>query len=365
MKFYKYITLFAAVALFGSCSSDVDTPQISNPDSFIAPVINNCGNIIVNADNSKDETVTFTWKAADFGQPVQILYSLYFKMGDKNAFVGTSSTTSYSISKGDLNGVAINGLGITANTTGTLSAYVTAKIAGTDSYDPISSNFTSDFTVTTYAAPLTWLYLCGEFNNWTIGKAPIFYETSGGTKVYQCMVDFTTTNDTPTDVNRSYFKVTKEQNWAGANWGYNALTPSWSCPEQGDSNLSLAVAEGVIQQVTVNTTVMTIDKKAIGNKLGLMGSFNDWAGDVAFKYNPEESAWLTEPITIKDNGELKVRVDGSWSINWGTAGTMSTAISGGYELKAGADNIKVAKGGTYIVKLHANRTPYVLELIAQ
>lgn len=59
--------------------------------------------------------------------------------GENSALLGTSSTTSYAISKGDLNGVVINSLGVAANETATVSAYVTAKMYGTDNYEPIAS----------------------------------------------------------------------------------------------------------------------------------------------------------------------------------------------------------------------------------
>ena len=70
MRLFKNIMLFAAVAtaLFTSCETDVDTPQISTPESFVAPVIGQCSDVIVNADNSANENVIFTWTAADFGR---------------------------------------------------------------------------------------------------------------------------------------------------------------------------------------------------------------------------------------------------------------------------------------------------------
>ena len=126
MKLFRNILLFAAAATFVSCETDIDTPQISSADKFIAPVIGQCSDVIVNADNSKEETVIFTWTAADFGLPVQILYTVYLTDGTTDAVLGTSNTTSYSISKSDFNGVVINGLGIQANETATISAYVTA-----------------------------------------------------------------------------------------------------------------------------------------------------------------------------------------------------------------------------------------------
>lgn len=360
MKILKNIMLFAAVMAFTSCETDVDTPQISNPEKFVAPVLSQCSDVVINADNSKDETVVFSWTAADFGLPVQVLYSVYLSAGGTSSLLGTSASTSLAVSKGDLNGVVINGLGVAANETAAVSAYVTAKISGTDNYEELRSASSNSFNVSTYAAALKWLYLCGEFNSWTIDAAPIFWETSGGSNIYECMVDFAMEG-----AERSYFKVTAEQNWSGANWGYNYLTPSWSCPEQADSNLSLPLSEGNIVQISVNTSVMTIDKKAVGSELGLIGSFNDWSGDVFFAYSPTESAWLTEPVELAADAEIKIRVDGKWDTNWGASGAMSATVNGGYELSAGGGNIKVPAAGTYVAKLHANRTPYVLELVAQ
>lgn len=75
-----------AVVLFAACETDIDTPQVNSSDKYIAPVIGQCSDIIVNADNSKDETVVFSWKAADFGLPVQVLYTVYLTKGDKSAW---------------------------------------------------------------------------------------------------------------------------------------------------------------------------------------------------------------------------------------------------------------------------------------
>ena len=365
MKLLKYITLFAVTALMAvSCKNDVEVRLINSPENFVAPVISSCSNVIVNADNSAAESVIFAWKPADFGLPLQILYSVYLEKDNVSALMGTSYSTSFSISKGDLNGVVINGLGTAANETATVKAYVTAQIYGADEYAPISSERSNSFTVSTFMAALKWYHLCGEFNSWTIAEAPLFWETAGGTNQYSCMVDFTIAGGNG-DATHSYFKVTAEQNWSADNWGYNHLTPSWDCPEQNDGNLSVPLDEGNIFQITVNTSVMTIDKRNIGKYLGVIGSFNSWDGDAPLNYNSLESAWMTEPLELAAGDEVKIRVDGGWTLNWGTDGTMSSIIAGGYEAVAGGDNVKVAEAGTYIVKLHANRTPFVIELVKQ
>lgn len=374
--------LFAVATLLASCETDVDTPQIYKSDKFVAPVMGQCNDVIVNSDNSDAENVVFTWKEADFGQPVQILYSVYVASGETSALVGTSNSTSLAVAKGDLNGAVINGLGVAANTTADVTAFVTAKMANTDDYEVIESEMSNSFKVTTYALPLKWLYLCGEFCwyindagdvvNWDIDHAPIFYETAGGSNTYTCMVDMTKKakkDDANFDKEYSFFKVTAGQNWASGDWGYSKMKPSWTCKENNDSNFSLPFSEGNIFELTVNTTVLTIDRNAIGKSLGLVGSFNNWGNDgdpdVTFVYDYKSSAWITEAVTLAADAEIKVRVDGAWAISWGDSGKMSTAIANGYELAKGGGNIKVATAGTFIVKLHANRTPYVLELVAQ
>ena len=47
---------------------------------------------------------------------------------------------------------------------------------------------------------------------------------------------------------------------------------------------------------------MTIDKKAIGNKLGLTGDFNNWGEgnpDAIFTYDYLSSSWKTELLHWK------------------------------------------------------------------
>ena len=368
MKYIKYIMLLATIGFFTACESDIETVQINNPSAFVAPVIGQCNNVIVNADNSAAESVIFTWSAADFGQPVQILYSLYLTDGTTDAYVGNSSSTSLAVSKGDLNGAIMNEMGYPANTSVSVYAYVVAKIADTDMFDSVKSNISNSFTVDTYAQAKKWLFLCGEATNgWDIGNASIFYETAGGSNIYSFMANFN--QGTAAGNERSYFKITVEQNWSGANWGYNFLTPSWSCPEQSDSNLSLDLSEGDIFMLTINTSVMTIDHKAIGKSIGLVGSFNDWGQndnhDVPFVWDYTTNTWKTEPVSLDAGAEIKIRVDEKWDTNWGKTGAMSSEVKNGYELEKGADNIIVSEAGTYVVVFHANRTPYVLELIKQ
>ena len=161
MKLLKYMTLFAVSALLAvSCKNDIEISEISTPDKFVAPIIGSCGNVIVNATNSNAESVIFTWTPADFGQPLQVLYSVYLQSGDATTMMGTSFSNSFAISKGDLNGVVINGLGVMPNETATVRAYVTAEISGTEQYAPRSSQLSNAFSLSTCCASLKCYHFC-------------------------------------------------------------------------------------------------------------------------------------------------------------------------------------------------------------
>lgn len=369
MKLFKNIALFAAVALLAGCETEIDTPQLNAPADFVAPVMSDCGNVVVNADNSDDENVIFSWTPADFGQPVQILYSVYLTLGEKEGLLGTTNGTSLAVKKGDLNGVVINSLGVTKNDKAEgVTAYVSAQIASAAYAEVVKSPLSNPFSVQTYAAPLKWLFLCGEFNKWTIDQASQFWETGGGTNTYECMVDLSIPSDcTPTDGENSYFKVTVARSWSDANWGYSALQSNWTNVENNDNNLNLPITETNIYALSVNTVAMSITQTPIGKTLGLAGDFSGWAddADAPLVYDWTDNTWKTAPLELEGGKELKVRADGAWTTNWGGDGSTSTDVPGGFVLAAGGDNLKVPESGTFVVVLHANRTPYVLEFQKQ
>ena len=224
MKLFKSIMTLATAALFAACQTDIDTPQIGNSADFVAPVLGACGDVIVNADNADSENVIFSWTAASFGLPVQVLYQVYLVRDGVEALAGATNSTSIAIGKDDLNGVVINGLGVAAGETAEVTAYVSATVANSTKYAPVNSEQSAPFSVTTYDAPLRWRYLCGEINDWNTATAPIFWETAAGTNIYECMVDFTPNcvNNPPSDPeNYSFFKVLENADW----YGYDKITP--------------------------------------------------------------------------------------------------------------------------------------------
>ncbi len=360
--------LFASVVFLASCDMEIEKAKLAPLSGFQAPELYPQGPVLVNGDNNKTESVTFNWTRASFGAPVQIEYSLYLTANDKVVLAGLSFANSLTMTKSDLNGLVCNDLGVSPNETIGVTAYLQAKVYGTKT-ESVTSNSVA-FNVTTYAAELRSLFMPGNYQGWNIEQAPQFWETGGGTNIYNTLTDLEDGSD-----QYSYFKITVARNWSDANWGYNALTPSWFCPEQSDSNLSVDLTEGSINLISVNRGKMTIDRTHVEN-VGMCGAFDKWSyatnGDLPFVYDATENVWTSSAVTFNDADGLGflVRLNTltnreNWDDKYGTDNESDPAVPGGLKLVKGGGDIKVPSAGTYIMKLHGNRTPFVLVMEKQ
>ena len=87
------------------------------------------------------------------------------------------------------------------------------------------------------------------------------------------------------------------------------------------------------------------------SSIGLIGAFNGWAADVVFTPVEAENnhVWYTK-YTFADDSQCKIRADGSWTTNWGTASAsdgdplysaLGVGVSGGKNM--------IETKGTYVV----------------
>ncbi len=378
MKKAFYIAFAAALLCFSSCdiyefggaSGPSDTvvvgqTRLAAEKDFVAPRLQEMNDIIVDNTNNT-ESVTFLWTPADFGAPVSIAYSVYLEGNGNKALVGTSKTNSLTITKADLNGIVVNSLGVKANEAADVSASVEATVADTD-INAVKSANTVSFNVKTFKAKLNFLYICGQFQNgWDVANAPQFWETGGGTKIYSIMIDYLA-GGTITPGEDQGFKILSQRAWEGDYWGYSGLTPSWECPENNDQNFQFGTTAKNIYHLTVNLK----DKKisAMGyDSVSIIGNFAEsgWNTDVDFVYDCVENVWNAGPATFSggNNGFL-IRFDHGWGKKLGTATKASDDVENGFELEDGGADMNVPGDGTYIMKLYANRTPFVLVMEKQ
>ena len=107
-----------------------------------------------------------------------------------------------------------------------------------------------------------------------------------------------------------------------------------------NGNLGVNAGEGVYY-MDVNLSEGTITATKV-ETMGIIGGFNNWAGDAPMTWNPEEYCFEATNVGVTADG-WKFRVNGDWPINLG--GSLNN-------LTAGGDNLSVA-GNT--VKLYPTR----------
>ena len=149
------------------------------------------------------------------------------------------------------------------------------------------------------------------------------------------------------------FVYVADPNGAGFQFKFQRVAGSWNnaigaaafttfadaATNEGD-NIGVSAGEGVYY-FDVNLSEGTIKATKV-ETMGIIGGFNDWAGDAAMTWNAEEYCYEATNVGVTTDG-WKFRVNGGWDINLG--GALDN-------LTAGGDNISVA-GNT--IKLYPTR----------
>ena len=131
----------------------------------------------------------------------------------------------------------------------------------------------------------------------------------------------------------------KPGDWNNAIGAGALSTFSGAATNEGD-NIGVNAGEGVYY-MDVNLSEGKITATKV-EKMGIIGGFNNWAGDAPMTWNAEEYCFEATNVGVTADG-WKFRVNGDWPINLG--GSIN-------DLTAGGDNISVA-GNT--VKLYPTR----------
>ena len=357
MKNIKYMLILAVSLLMASCTLNKEKTCLGSAEDFVAPVLNPMADVLSDANTSSVEQIIYTWSDADFGADVSILYSVYAVKGEKKALVGQSYTTSLSIAKGDLVGVVFNDLGGAKNELVGIESFVEAKVNGTSMVESVVSNSVS-YGVYTYLPAKKQIWLPGAYQGWNQLGTTI-WEYAAGTSQYKFLVNVSDGGEGP-----YYFKVVDEgKSWVGMNDGYEPDGWEVADPAQSDGNFSVTKDEPILY-LTIDTKKKKVSKETI-TKVAMIGGFNGWsdATEPEFTYNAEENVWVSPVIAFDGSGWL-VRLNGSWDWKYGS-NVASSDIEGGFEITKGGSDISGTPTGNYIVKLHTNRDPFVIEYVQQ
>ena len=103
-----------------------------------------------------------------------------------------------------------------------------------------------------------------------------------------------------------------------------------------NGNIGVNAGEGVYY-MDVNLSEGTITATKV-ETMGMIGVFNDWAGDAKMTWNAEEYCYEATNVGVTADG-WKFRVNGEWDINLG--GSLNNLTAGGSDIKVAGNTVKL------------------------
>lgn len=103
-----------------------------------------------------------------------------------------------------------------------------------------------------------------------------------------------------------------------------------------NGNIGVNAGEGVYY-MDVNLSEGTITATKV-ETMGMIGVFNDWAGDAEMTWNAEEYCFEATNAGVTADG-WKFRVNGEWNINLG--GSLNNLTAGGSDIKVAGNTVKL------------------------
>ena len=341
MKITKYILSFAAAAgLLAACQTP-EIVQIASPENVVPASLHELevAEIAISATNQQ-ETVTFSWEAADYGAPTQINYSLEAALDEtsqKVTILSGLSTNEATVTYEDLNRVLFNDLEVPEGQPTELKFYVGSVLyAGSSiaSYPKVYSEPIS-VTVTVTAAEKVYpkVWVIGDYCGWSHDKTQYFFDFVGDDAVYQGVIDFG-------EKAANGWKVTGVAGWDDTcNWGGDEAATYE--PEAAKTQLINGGGSKDLKHYSKRFYHFSFEKgtllltKTIGfDQIGVIGDFNGWGADVVMNFDTKKQKFYAD-VEFPADGGFKFRLDGAWDVAYGIEGDVLTTAGGNIDVKAG------------------------------
>lgn len=127
----------------------------------------------------------------------------------------------------------------------------------------------------------------------------------------------------------------KAGDWNNAIGAGALSTFSGAATNEGD-NIGVNAGEGVYY-MDVNLSEGKITATKV-EKMGIIGKFNEWGGDVVMTWNAEEYCFEATNVGVTADG-WKFRVNGDWPINLG--GSIDNLTAGGSDISVAGNTVKL------------------------
>lgn len=184
-------------------------------------------------------------------------------------------------------------------------------------------------------ADFEYLYTPGNSNGWSQEDSQALY-----TSDYEYYHGYAYLN--------GEFKFCSQLDWDGINYGAGATEGTLSTSGGNlEAEEGLYWAEADIVTLTYSLTPIT--------SISLIGSFNDWGGDVELTPSADYLTW-TGTITFAADAEWKFRMNNDWAHNLGG--------NSFEDLTADGPNLS-STAGTYTITLDLSKLPYSCTVVAQ
>ena len=127
----------------------------------------------------------------------------------------------------------------------------------------------------------------------------------------------------------------KAGDWNNAIGAGALSTFSGAATNEGD-NIGVNAGEGVYY-MDVNLSEGKITATKV-EKMGIIGKFNEWGGDVVMRWNAEEYCFEATNVGVTADG-WKFRVNGDWAVNLG--GSIDNLTAGGSDILVAGNTVKL------------------------
>ena len=328
------IALFAVVAFSCTVQDVQDRPVIEGVDSPVLTAPTSGAAYVLLPANATAQAERFTWKSANFGGSVEVVYSVEIdKKG--NAFKTPKELASRkSENQASVSVEIMNGAALALKSTPFAPAEFEVRVKATVGTVVMLSNVVG-IVITPYTTENPKLWVPGGYakasgypNDWDPATSPQLSASAYGKVDFEGFVNFN-------DANAEY-KFTSFPEWKGE---YGAGAAAGTLDPKG-ANLKIPAAG--YYQIVVDTEKLTY--KATATAWGIIGDGTPkgWDASSAMTYNKVTKVWtITANLTQK---EMKFRANDAWDLNLGDTGANGT-------MEYGGDNIKVPSAGNYTITL--------------
>lgn len=345
-KIILFITMVGIGFLFSCKKDEIKTtikdtpgkPSLTSPSDGTAKVL-------TLADSAKN--IQFTWNKADFGYNATITYALQIDKSGNNFKKPSNIATTLLKDSASVNIYALDNtllaMGLVENQATDIEvrvrAIVTAINSSTFADTAISSAI--KMTVTPFPIIINYpkLYVPGDQNSWAF--TDYVYSVNSDDN-YEGYIYFPAAGK---------FKLTSIADWKEFNTYGDANSSGTSGKLVNDWGSNIYV--GTPGYIKINADVSALTYSWTSTSWAISGDFNSW-GDTPMTYDIANKVW--QVTTNLTTGNLKFKIVGSWSLNYGDN-------LGNGKLQVNGANIAVPSAGNYTVTLDLSRPPYKYTLI--